>query len=412
MICLALLFSGAALAAEEAPQLTVLMLPTIQYAHQDIWTKTPSERGPAFHGVGQVVRQQPVHILVSATRFAIDPTQIAEVNYRVTFIRPDGAPGNKKEGLTLIPRSPGRDPRFVHEALEQLVFITNSDDPLGTWRVVVEATDVIGGVTAKAEQTITVCGDELLQEALPPGSDQGRWMMGYHHAPVPQQMFAAIKLMAETPPAGTSPRRDAENGAWLGFFEQVLADNPWLLSHIVDRLGKATGREREFLATLLAYAKRDELSFFQTLPEPAREAFMLRRRENWPVPTKEPLSGTQLDVLWGRFFASGRYEPIRDLVAVLAYHPYKEALENFKKLKTKPANAPVEVYKSLVFGAAVWSLRSNIQQDKVVRDYCEGILLRKELPEAEHGWLANAFQVAAEKLQKSQETNPPPIKPE
>jgi hypothetical protein len=225
--------------------------------------------------------------------------------------------------------------------------------------------------------------------------------MQYHRKPEPHRLLAAIRFFAAHPPAGAKPRRDAEDGTWLGFFEQILSDNPWLLAHAVARLKQADGRERELLSTLLAYAKRDDPAFTQSLPKAARNALKAHANERWPVPTKEPLRGQQLDVLWGRFFASGRYEPIRELVAVLAYHPFKDALEKYKQLEKKPAKPPVEVHKSIIFGVATWSLRSNIQQDKLVRDYCEGILLRKELPEAEHAWLAGAFRVAQENLRKA-----------
>ena len=94
-------------------------------------------------------------------------------------------------------------------------------------------------------------------------------------------------------------------------------------------------------------------------------------------------------------------DPIRELVAVLAYYPHKDALDEFRKLEKKPARPPVEVQKSIIFGAAVWSLRSNIRQDKVVRDYCEGMLLRKELPETLRPWLAGIFQAAVKDLPKS-----------
>jgi hypothetical protein len=172
-------------------------------------------------------------------------------------------------------------------------------------------------------------------------------------------------------------------------------------------LEKSDGRERELLTTLLAYAERDDRSFPEKQPAAVRDALLTLQHENWPVPTAEPLQGAQLDVLWGRFFASGRYEPIRALVAVLAYLPYKDALDEYKKLATKPAELPVEVYKSALFGAASWSLTSNIEQDKLVRDYCDGILLRKELPEAEHAWLAGIFRRALEDLKKTELTNPP-----
>jgi hypothetical protein len=402
-ICLGLLAAATLLpkaAADQPDGLNIIVLPTIQYAHGDIWAKTPNGRGPVSTAVSRVVRGQPVHILVFATRFSTDPGHIAEVDYRLSFVRPDGSAEFAKDGLRLIARAPVKEPRNVHKAVELAVFVATMEDPLGTWRVVVEATDRVGHTTVRREQPLTVAGDEVLTEPLPPGSDKGRWLMGYHFKPLPQQLFAAVKDMAENPPAGAKPRRDAENGAWLGFFEQVITDNPWLLPHAITRLENAEGRERELLATLLAYSKRDDRAFLTQLPEASRLVIKERQNEAWPVPTKEPLQGAQLDVLWGRFFASGRYEPIRELVALLAYHPYKDALDEYKKLEKKPAKPPVELYKSAVFRSAAWSLQSNIQQDKVVRDYCEGIILRKELPEAEHGWLAGLFRAAVENSKK------------
>lgn len=403
LVSLAMLVLGnRELTATEGPAggLQLMVLPTIQYAHEDIWVRTPNGRGPRFAETGKVVRGQSVHILVSAGRFGVDAAGNAEVNYRVSFVRPDGSAGAKTEELKLIPRATGRDPRFINRAVEMAVFLAGADDPLGTWRMTVDATDAISGTTVRKERPLEVCGDELLQEPLPSGTDAGRWLMNYHNRPAPQQLLAALKEFAEHPPAGAKPTLDIENGSWLGFFEQVMQDNPWLLPHVVARLSQAEGRERELLATSLAYAKRDDLSFFKTLPEPAREAFMPRRVQSWPVPPAQPLSGTQLDVLWGRFFASGSYAPLRELVGVLSYHPYAEALEAFRKNPQKPARVPEEVQKSAVFGAAVWSLRSNVQRDKLVRDYCEGILLRQELPAAEQSWLASIFKAGVQELPK------------
>jgi hypothetical protein len=390
-------------AQEPAPNegLKMMLFPSIQYAHEDIWAKTPNGRGPAFAVASQVVRGQSLHLIVTGALFATDAEQRAEVHYRISSVRPDGSPGAATGSLKFIAGTVVEDPRLLRMAAELSMWQFDGDDPLGTWRLVIEATDAVTGATVRNEQTITLCGDELLQEALPGDMDQGRWFMSYHTRPAPHQLLAALRFVAEHPPAGAKPRRDVENGAWLGFFEQVLADNPWLLPHAVAQLEHSTGREQELLATCLAYAKRAELSFHETLSGKAREAFMLHRLQNWPAPIPEPLGGTQLDVLWGRFFASGRYAPIRELVAVLAYHPNKEALDDFKKLKKKPASVPIEVKKSAVFGAVVWSLGSNIQRVKVVRDYCEGILMRKELPEAEHAWLASIFRSAIENLQKA-----------
>ena len=398
LIALAIRSNAQTLAQEEG--LKVMLFPTIQYAHEDIWTKTPNGRGPTFAFASRVVRGQDLHLVVTGALFATDAKKRAEVNYRISSVRPDGSPGAVTGNLKLISGTVIEDPRLLRLAAELSAWKFEEGDPLGTWRLILEATDTVSGAIARNEQTITLCGDELLQETLPADTDQGRWFMTYHTRPAPHQLLAALQLLAEHPPTRAKPRRDVANGVWLGFFEQVLADNSWLLPHAVARLEQSTGREQELLATSLAYAKRDDRAFFETLAGKSREVFMRHRIQHWPVPAAEPTTGVQLDVLWGRFFASGRFAPIRELVAVLAYHPYRAALDDFKKLETKPARVPVEVKKSAVFGAAVWSLGSNIQRDKVVRDYCEGILLRRELPETEHGWLANIFRSAIENPQK------------
>jgi hypothetical protein len=400
VVAVALVALAGRLAGEvPAPEgsMHVMLFPTIQYAHDDIWNRTPNGRGPAFAAANQVVRGQPVHLVVSAAMFATDADRLAEVSYRIRSVRPDGSDGAGTGDLKLIPRMVVEDPRLIRMAAEQSAWSFDAGDPSGTWRLVLEATDRVGGRTVRVEQPITLCDDELVQEVLPAGTDLGRWLMNYHFRPMPHQLLAALRLAAELPPAGTRPRRDVENGPWLGFFEQVLADNPWLLPHLVARLDASSGREQELLATSLAYAKRDEHGFFTTLNGRTREIFLRHRLQNWPVPGPTPTNGTQLDVLWGRFFASGRFAPIRDLTALLAYHPFRDAPDEFKKRAEKPATIPVEVTKGLVFRALVWSLGSNIQRDKVVRDYCEGILLRRELPATEHGWLANIFRSAAEK---------------
>lgn len=408
LLVLALIVLSRLNAQAQAPDegLKVTLFPTIQYAHEDIWTKTPNGRGPVFALASQVVRGQALHLVVVGALFATDADKRAEVNYRISSVRPDGSPGAATGRLKLVSGPVAADPRMLRVAAEQSAWEFDSGDPLGTWRLIIEATDAVSGATVRNEQTITLCGNELLQETLPDDIDQGRWLMTYHTRPAPHQLLAALKLLAEHPPAGAKPRRDVENGVWLGFFEEVLADNPWLLPHAVARLEKSNGREQELLATSLAYAKRDDRTFFETLSGKSREVFMRHRIQNWPAPNAEPTTGAQLDVLWGRFFASGRFAPIRELTALLAYHSFRDAPDEFKKLAERPARPPIEVSKGIVFRAVVWSLGSNIQRDKIVRDYCEGILLRRELPEAEHGWLANIFRSAIDKLQHGSTPTP------
>lgn len=387
-------------------QFQLIVVPTTQYACDDIWNRTPNGRGPAFSAADQVVREQQVHFVVLAVNYAVSADGRAEVNYRITFRQPDASPGQQTDLLQLIPRQSAQDGRLIRKAHQSVGFAAGKNDPLGEWTAVVEATDLVGHVTARVEKKITVVGDEHLAAPLPADIEPGRWMMTYYQKPAPHQLIPVMELLIAKTAADPRAQRLAENGSWLGFFEQVMKDNAWLWPHVIARLESATGAERDVIAASIAYAKRDDRAFMKSLSTTAAAALAPHQTTRWPVPGKEMLQGAQLDVLWGRFFASGRYEPIRELAGVLAYHPYRNAMEDDKKLTTKPRRPPPEVLKSAVFRALVWSLTSNLQRDKVVRDYCEGILLRKELPAKEHDLLVAIFNQATAARKKN--SAPPP----
>ncbi len=173
-------------------------------------------------------------------------------------------------------------------------------------------------------------------------------------------------------------------GPLLGFYEQVLADNPWLAPKFKQRFATTTDDdERRLLAQVLAYVYRDDAGFARDLPDPAQRAFGDVPRSWLPIPSTEPMDGGQLDVYWGRFLASGRFQPIRDLVTVVQnYLPYKGQLEEYRNLKKKPGTVPPAVYKDVVLNAALWSLGSNAHQHELVRNYLRDLIHAKDTPPA------------------------------
>ncbi|MBA4137337.1 MAG: hypothetical protein C0518_08495 [Opitutus sp.] len=376
---------------------SVLVVPTVQHAHDDIWARTPNGRGPATAGVGTVLRGQPVHVLVFTTGFALSGDGFAEASYRVRSIRPDGSPGAASDELRLIPRLALGNAQQVRKAADYIGWVAEKEDALGEWTIKVEATDKVSGATAQHAVKFNVVDNEILAAPLPADTEIGQWLMRYHLRPVPHELLAAFRHVAAQPPSNRKPRPDHEDGAWLGFVEQVLADNAWLLPHFVARLEHAMGRERELLAVALAYAKRDDPKFIAELPVSIRAGVAAHAPTVWPTAAVGPLTPSYLDVLWGRFFASARFAPLHELTGFLAFHPFKDALDDYGKSDPKPFPIPSDAYKSATFRAAVWSLRSNIEQHKTVRDYCEGILIRKELPEDQLPWLGAMFNAAVKR---------------
>ena len=378
-------------------EFSVRVTPTVQRAFQEVLEKTPPGRGPKAAMVDKIYKGQTLYVHVMATGLTVSPESKAEVDYSITLCKPDGTTSFTQSGLPLVSVQADADGRVIYKAPGFLNVKMDPEDPAGEWRIVVEAVDRVGNISARGEAVITL-EESYRSEPLSPDIDVERWVMSYHLFPRPQQVEAYLRHMAANPPMRNGKPQALEiQGPMLGFFEQVLAENPWLLPHLIDGFAQATPAEQTQLAGLLAYAKRDDAEFVSGLPAELKKAVKSYRDTRWPVPSAEPLDGAQLDVLWGRFFASGAYQPLRDLVAVLAYHPYRNAIEEYRQLEKKPKVVPVEVYKNAVFRSAAWSLSSNIQQDTLVRDYCEGMLLREELPRDLRMWLLGTLKASLEK---------------
>ncbi|MFM1850330.1 MAG: hypothetical protein RIS54_14 [Verrucomicrobiota bacterium] len=345
------------LTAEQERGFRIKVLPTIQYHFDDIWNRTPTGRQPRIAVATKLAPAQPVHVHVLATNFAADGEGTSRVNFSVRLFRPDGSVGYEQDNLVLVPTGAkmGRD--LLAKAQDVAVMSIDEGDPMGKWRLTVEAQDRIGGVSARDEVVLEVDASHLA-EALPEGK--------------------------------------GAQGPLLGFFEQVLRDNPWLLPHLIADIPDEAPETQRRLAGLLAYAWRDDAEFAATLPAGLRAQVESFRGTVWPVPAADPTNRAQLDVWWGRFFASGAYGPVRELVDLLKYHPYRSAFETYRQQATKPQPIPPDVYKGIILQTVVWSLGSLIKQDSLVRDYCEGMLVRRELPDAEGGWLQGIFKAALE----------------
>jgi hypothetical protein len=351
--------------------------PTIQYAHDDIWYHTPPETGPKFALTDKVVRHQQAYFLVTMVGPAVDVEGYSEVSYDLTIRRPDGTVSVEKKDLTAIPRckvSPG----YVNKAQAYIGFTADDSDPLGKYTVHLVAHDVVSGGQAEWETTLTVV---TLEELGGPSEnfDPIRWLVNYYRRPEPHLALPALIALSHDPVTRRIPKGQ---GSLMGFCEQVLADNPWLAPQFKQRFATTTDDdERRLLAQVLAYAYRDDAGFARDLPEPAQRAFGDMPRSLLPIPSTEPMDGGQLDVYWGRFLASGRFQPIRDLVTVVQnYLPYKGQLEEYKNLKKKPGTVPPAVYKDVVLNAALWSLGSNAYQHELVRNYLLYLLQAKDTP--------------------------------
>ncbi|MGH8021162.1 MAG: hypothetical protein ACREIA_23360 [Opitutaceae bacterium] len=367
----------AGLAADVEPSLSVI--PNIQPGLDDAWKRTIPGFGPRIAVVDRVAPGQKIDLRV----FLLDPDSdpASRWTYRLETRGPrEHISGPEKE--LLLAEGELLMTGHVVQALQHMSIVFDEADPIGKRRVSVVATDPSTGRTLRAEAELElVTTDQLLTGAFT-GGDALKWLIEYFQFPRPHELPAVMDAWAVHPARQKPGARGIDNeGALLGFFAAVWADNPWLHKRLLDELLKREGAIAEFWSMCLAYALRDAGGDSIAVPQAAEAKLERWRGTNWPEPEARPTRGSQLDAYWGEFFATGRLAPVRGIVDALAMHAHVEDLRRYRESAKKRRPVPPAVLRGAVFGSAIWSLASNARQYRLVRAYAEGLLARDDLPE-------------------------------
>ena len=352
---------------------SALITGVLGYAYRDVWQHTPAGTAPILTTRGEIAREQRMDMVVAFGGFALDKRGQADVVYDLVIIGPGGKEtvvGRALEGF----RGATPSPNNMHLANAIARFVCRPSEPASEYRFVATVTDRVRHRTLQISTKVDVLADDSPQP-VPTDFDEkrwGEWMTGYYAKPDPQCALPMLQWLARE-------ERSNKASVWpppLGFYEMVLRDNPWLVPRFLDTLARVStaAPESSRLLYVLGYVFRADPAFLERLPEKHRDTFRNVQQRPWPDPAADILTGDQLDLLWGRFFGSGEFAPIRQLVSVLDYHVFRGKADEFRKLNPKPASTPPEVLKNIIFDSAMWSIRSNAQQHPLVRNYLASLL--------------------------------------
>jgi len=391
---------GIASGQDAAPALDFIVIPSVQYAHTEIFSHTPPDRAPDLALTDEIAPGQRLDLLLLVRGFAVDAGGRADLNYDLAIRYPDGKTDTAPKNIAVTGKT-RVDPRSLILSNGIVMFKTDPGDPAGDYTFSVTLHDHVSGANAAKAVTVRV-SDSAAALPLPANFDPPSLLSDYYRRPRPRLALPVLLALAHTPFAD---RPIDGQGALLGFFEQVLNDNPWVVPQFTARLAAtADAAERRLLALVLAYTFRSQSEFGRALTGAPRQALEVARHEHWPRASTEPVTGGQLDVLWGRFVASGAFAPVRDLVKVVeTYLPYRGKLEDYKKRATKSPVPPPEVTKDILLGSALWSLGSNARQHELVRSYLLGLV--------QSGDLSPATKTALQGALNWQPSVPPPLTP-
>ncbi len=356
----------------------IQLLPVRADAALDAWHRVPARFTPQFAPVGRIHPGERVLLLVPL----IGLTRAAQGDARVTLDveqrRADGTVGGLGAGLVAWDGPPPA-PGIAVLSRDQPGLSFGADEPLGPVRIRVRATDVPSGATVERSAELQLVawsyGDLPADQA---GFE--RFCTHYHRAPEPGQAVRAfLDFAALERPDGTLDL------AITGFFLTLFRDQPWLVDHLIATArGGDTARLKQ--ATVLLHLLGLAARIAELHPDdPARGADARGAVSGLrlPDPYGPPESGAQLELLWGEYFASARWRPVRRIVSALEQPPGPDPATRLRVDATQ---------------AAADSLEGNIVRHPLVAQYVVGMLEDEhELDARTRALLGAIFERAAER---------------
>ena len=131
---------------------------------------------------------------------------------------------------------------------------------------------------------------------------------------------------------------------------------------------------------LLAYLNDDDPLFLEQLRADQRYIFEQTLGLDSLFNISKVDNAYQLDMLWTKFFASGKYRPIRTLVDALELVKYKGSIEKYQQSNQDPA-LENDAYLEATYRSLIWSLDVNSKTFRLVQDYLSYIYNKEQLPE-------------------------------
>ena len=148
-----------------------------------------------------------------------------------------------------------------------------------------------------------------------------RWINGYRAKPEPAKAPVAARAMSEL-----NLFRDLETaGVYIGFLSGVLESNPKKAEALIAKMFPMPPEDQVVIVRAIAYSNLPDwkallLKFAERMP--ARQG-LIDRFVNDKMPTLKQLpldtGAAPLDMLWGKYFATGSYEPIVRMVSILEW---------------------------------------------------------------------------------------------
>jgi hypothetical protein len=277
-------------------------------------------------------------------------------------------------------------PSLVSMAASHGNWCAPADTQEGTARVRGTATLTTGESVSLQERTIEVKTLESArkQAAFTDMLTFSTWLQRYHVAPDPAHLLPGLRLVA-----ADEKLRVMFNV--MTFFVAALKDSPVAAEEILHRLPGENPQTIIYAIPVLRHAGYPTESLVDGLPEERRA---ILHSVELPDPfdiQPDSLLFYKMDMLWATFFATGRDEPVKLIVSMLAWREDYERFAQVRASGEKPTELTESMARGLAYAAAGWSLNALSRDDQLLRDYIDVIEASPDTPSAVKAELANLY---------------------
>jgi hypothetical protein len=186
-----------------------------------------------------------------------------------------------------------------------------------------------------------------------------KWINSYRHNPEPDKLPPAVKAMS-----ALGLFKDLEQaGLYIGFISGIIAANPERAEKLISEMFPLPPEDQVIIVRAIAYSGlRGWKELLQRFVErmPARKVLIehhLYGKGATFATLDLKSSPAHIDIMWGHYFGSGRFQSIERILSILAWAKDRNDTE-----------------KLTIGSMAKWTLANNMQQDPRLLDFAKGQL--------------------------------------
>jgi hypothetical protein len=202
----------------------------------------------------------------------------------------------------------------------------------------------------------------------------------YYRQPNPARLLPALQFLVSDQ-TQHSQNNLAEIAA--AFLSAALKADPAAAKDFQARISSQSPLTRALGLLILRSAGHDIAGVLNSLSADEQEKFksLPPLEDPYEIPmTQEAF--THLDMLWGVFGATGRFEPVNKIASTLDWRSDYDAFDKMRKSGEHPSQLTPSIVRGLTYMAAGWSLSSFQRNDPLVADYIEYMLASPDISQS------------------------------